>query len=324
MGFVALIFALLIEQGRPLPERNPVHRGFAWLADVVMNATMPASAARRGRLVRDRRRVGRGPLALEWLLAELIHPLALFCLHVAVLYLTIGFPAVQPRVHAKSSLRWRATTSTARGATLQAWLSREDPTSSRPAARDAPVERDLSAGDRHALVAAHRHVFGPLFWYIVLPGAVGPVLYRIAEMLARRWGRGGRGRTGSRNLRLASQSRAYPGHRLAAGAASRRRASRSSAISRTRYTLARRSRGRYQRRQRALLLAAGGGALGLRVAEPALEARWASEGSEQGFEGQGAEPGGDGLRSAVGLVWRSVVLWVALFAMLTLASWLGR
>ena len=40
----------------------------------------------------------------------------------------------------------------------------------------------------HALVAAHRHVFGPLFWYILLPGAVGPVLYRFAEMLARRWG----------------------------------------------------------------------------------------------------------------------------------------
>jgi adenosylcobinamide-phosphate synthase len=75
---------------------------------------------------------------------------------------------------------------------------------------------------------------------------------------------------------------------------------------------------------RALLLAAGGGALGLRIAEPELEARWASEGGEQGFEGQGAEPGSDGLRSAVGMVWRSVVLWIALFAMLTLASWLGR
>jgi hypothetical protein len=30
------------------------------------------------------------------------------------------------------------------------------------------------------------------------------------------------------------------------------------------------------------------------------------------------------LRSAVGLVWRSVVLWILLFAMLTIANWLGR
>ena len=73
---------------------------------------------------------------------------------------------------------------------------------------------------------------------------------------------------------------------------------------------------------RALLLASGGGALGVRIAEPALEARW-SEG-EQGFEWQGAEPDAGALRSAVGLVWRSVVLWISLFAMVTIAAWLGR
>jgi adenosylcobinamide-phosphate synthase len=73
---------------------------------------------------------------------------------------------------------------------------------------------------------------------------------------------------------------------------------------------------------RALLLASGGGALGLRIADPALEARWASH--EQGYEPAGTEPGTEGLRSAVGLVWRSVVLWIALFAMLSAANWLGR
>ena len=74
--------------------------------------------------------------------------------------------------------------------------------------------------------------------------------------------------------------------------------------------------------QRALLLATGGGALGLRVADASLEARWAA--AEPEFDWQGSEPGPEALRSAVGLVWRSVVLWIALLGMLTIASWLGN
>jgi membrane protein required for beta-lactamase induction len=38
----------------------------------------------------------------------------------------------------------------------------------------------------------------------------------------------------------------------------------------------------------------------------------------------GADPDAVSLRSAVGLVWRSVVLWILLFSMLTIANWLGR
>ena len=58
------------------------------------------------------------------------------------------------------------------------------------------------------------------------------------------------------------------------------------------------------------------------TADPALEARWAAH--EQGYEPAGIEPGPESLRSAVGLVWRSVVLWISLFAMLNAANWLGR
>ncbi|MEK9775124.1 MAG: cobalamin biosynthesis protein CobD, partial [Quisquiliibacterium sp.] len=75
--------------------------------------------------------------------------------------------------------------------------------------------------------------------------------------------------------------------------------------------------------QRALLLAAGGGALGIRLADPALQAQW-QQTAGQDLEAPDSEPGIDGLRSAVGLVWRSVVLWVSLYAMLTVAAWVGR
>ena len=60
----------------------------------------------------------------------------------------------------------------------------------------------------------------------------------------------------------------------------------------------------------------------MRIADPALESQWSA--GEQGFDWQGAEPAAESLRSAVGLVWRSVVLWIFLFAMLTIANWLGR
>jgi adenosylcobinamide-phosphate synthase len=44
----------------------------------------------------------------------------------------------------------------------------------------------------HALLAAHRHVFGVFFWFVVLSalglGPMGAVLYRMAEFASRYWG----------------------------------------------------------------------------------------------------------------------------------------
>jgi adenosylcobinamide-phosphate synthase len=39
-----------------------------------------------------------------------------------------------------------------------------------------------------ALSTAHRHVFGVIFWFIVLPGPTGAVLYRVALFLYQHWG----------------------------------------------------------------------------------------------------------------------------------------
>jgi adenosylcobinamide-phosphate synthase len=38
-----------------------------------------------------------------------------------------------------------------------------------------------------ALAASHRYVFGAMFWFVLLPGPSGAVLYRAAEFFARRW-----------------------------------------------------------------------------------------------------------------------------------------
>ncbi|RPH66638.1 MAG: CobD/CbiB family protein [Burkholderiales bacterium] len=323
MGFVALIFALLIEQGRPLPGDNPVHRAAVGLADVVRGASDAGERQHGvfGWIVV----VGAGVIgvaALSWL-AGLLHPLALFVVHVAVLYLTVGFRHFS---HAFTEIQVALASDDADGArrVLDRWLNDADPDdlADRPR-RETPVNEVCRQAIAHALVAAHRHVFGPLFWYILLPGVIGPVLYRIAEMLARRWGGAvaeGAARVeepyGHFALRAYRALDWLPARLSAAGFAIV--GNFEDAVYCWRGAVAARTTDD----QRALLLASGGGALGVRVAEPALEARWAA--GEQGFEWQGAEPDASALRSAVGLVWRSVVLWISLFAMLTIAAWLGR
>lgn len=323
MGFIALIFALLVEQGRPLPGNNIVHRWATTFADAVRGAS-DAGERQQGVLgwflVVAPALIG--VAALQWFAAWL-HPLALFVFHVLVLYLTMGFRQFS---HSFTAIQLALAADDTDGArrVLEDWLARTDPDedADRPP-REASNEEICRQAIAHALVAAHRYVFGPLFWYILLPGAIGPVLYRFAELLARRWGDAvaeGAARVeepyGYFALRAYAVLDWLPARLSAAGFAIV--GNFEDAVYCWRGAVAAGT----SAEQRALLLASGGGALGLRVAEPALEARWA--GGEQGFEWTGSEPDAAGLRSAVGLVWRSVILWISLFAMLTIATWLGR
>jgi adenosylcobinamide-phosphate synthase len=311
MGFIALIFALLIEQGRPLPAGNVVHASIARFADAVMRETN-AGERRHGAfgwfaVVA----VMLGLVGLAQWVADLLHPVALFCVHVTVLYLTIGFRQFS---HPFTEIQLALAAGDVDGArrTLSEWLRARGG----EIADDAPVSEICRVSIANALVASHRHVFGPLLWYVLIPGAYGPVLYRVAVMLARRWPRTGEryGDFAARAfgvldwlpLRLTASGFAIVGNFEDAIFAWRGAAAAGTG-----------------RDSRALLLATGGGALGLRLADPELEARW-GQGEPGGYEWQGVEAGTDGMRSAVGLVWRSVVLWVGLFAMLTVASWLGR
>lgn len=323
MGFIALIFTLLIEQGRPLGAGNPVHRAALGVADFVRSGT-DAGERRYGTLGWFVIVVGAllATVLLERLAAAL-HPIAIFVVHVAVLYLTIGFRQFS---HAFTEIQIALAADDPIGArkVLDRWLGRVDADEGlEGVVHDASatgVCREAIAG---ALVASHRYVFGPLFWYILLPGAIGPVLYRIADLLARRWSRpvvegASRieepyGQFAERAFRVIDW---LPARLSAAGFAIV--GNFEDAVYCWRGAIASGT----ATDSRTLLLASGGGALGLRIAEPVLEARWAE--GEQGFEWPGAEPDAGSLRSAVGLVWRSVVLWISLFAMLTIATWLGR
>jgi adenosylcobinamide-phosphate synthase len=289
---------------------------------------------------------------LHWLSGR-VHPVLQFSLHVLVLYWTVGFRQFSHAFTEIQKLLAEGKVEDARE-TLRKWLAGshdDDLADELIAGKSLRVEQrsDLPATEicrlaiADSLVAAHRHVFGPLLWYVLLPGLIGPVIYRLAELLARLWAE--RTRTQSTQLVFANDpvheddraygefaSQAYywidwPAVRLSSAAfavvgnfedaiycwrgAANVTAAESDEVSQSLFS-----------EQRTILLATGGGALGLRIADANIQAQWNNE--ESGFEWQGAEPDARGLHSAVGLVWRSVVLWISLFAMITIASWLGR
>lgn len=343
MGFLALIFALLIDQGRNLPVRQWVSKQLEIAADALRRLTdlggvydgwkawalmMLASAAIA--------------LALDWFAAK-THVLLQFALHVSVLYLFIGFRRFSSPFSAIQ--RAFAEGDPARAfVILQAWLGGRD-------LEDSPVIASGSGGEDfdsnavcrqaidHALIASHRHVFGPLLAYMLLPGILGPVIYRVAEVMLKRWHQPIAHEVSDGNTAIEDSDR----HRLAAQrgfawidwAPVRLNAAGLTVVGNFEDAVfcwrgAIASRASLAARQadsaaaidesRAILLATASGALGLRLADPALEGHWVSE----GFEWQGAVPDPSGLRSAVGLVWRNAILWVSFFAILTIAGWLGR
>jgi adenosylcobinamide-phosphate synthase len=357
MGFVALILALALEQFRPLPRDNVVHAAAAAVADAIAGTT-DAGRRRHGALGwAVAVGLALGSVLLGTVLLEPVGVLAVLAMHVAVLYFTVGFRQFS---HAFTEIQLALAASDTEGArqALQAWVRQRDPAFE---VGDLPVEELCRMAIAQALIAAHRHVFGPLFWYILLPGAIGPVLYRTAQFLAERWSSAGLGRRdaaiealsaprggaddapGSSAVAVRAPGESYGGfaanaYRWLDWLPVRLAAAGFAVVGNFEdavYCWRAASAVRGGDEQRRVLLMAGGGALGLRIADARVEAEIRGDGAldaDPSVSGAaslapdwpGNPPDAAGLRSAVGLVWRSVVLWIGLFAMLTIANWLGR
>src|SRR5258706_12342829 len=179
MSFLSILFTLLIEQARPLSPRNAVHR---WYVRYVNSLGNHFNAGEQDQ----------GMVA--WLLAVLPWVLVCAAIHyflsdisiaaawvwnVAVLYLTMGFRQFS---HAFTEIvealrvgdldRARVLLTEFRGESAAEYNSTE-------IAKVAIEE---------GLIDSHRHVFGVIFWFLILPGPSGAVLYRLAGILERKWG----------------------------------------------------------------------------------------------------------------------------------------
>jgi len=167
------------------------------------------------------------------------------------------------------------------------------------------------------IVAAHRHVLAPIFWFVVL-GPAGALLYRLALGVDVRWRRSGAPLESHPQFGLFAQ-RAFA---LLDWLPVRLTAFSFAIVGDFEDAV---QCWRTQSRQwidaaSGILLASGAGALGVRLGMPlpdefGLEAR-----PELGL---GDPAGVEHLQSASGLVWRATVLCLLLLALLTLAYWAG-
>ena len=177
MSFFSILFALLIEQARPLKDENFLHtqvrNALSWT--VRQLDTGRASHARLTWVV-----VILVPAVLtalvHWALLIWLGWIAAVIWNVAILYLTLGFRQFS---HHFTDIRDALDTGdedAARGLLAQ-WMQID--------ASDLPRSEIVRQVIAHSVLNAHRCVFGVFAWYSLLSGLglgpAGAVMYRMAE-----------------------------------------------------------------------------------------------------------------------------------------------
>ena len=305
MKFLALLVALLLEQVRPVRNRNRLYQWFGLYAAGLQEKF-------------DDGRYQHGVIA--WLLAAgplvLVAAVVYHALHliaaplawawsVVVLYVTMGFRQFS---HFFTDI-------------LKA-LNNDDPATARRLlgewSRESAAEFSSTEIARVAieqgLLSSHRFVFGAIAWFVLL-GPAGAVLYRVSEMLATQWSPrpaadGEFGRFAARfyfwidwlPARATALTFAVVGNFEDAIYCWRSQAA------------------GWNVRTQGVILAAGAGALGIRLGDALHQ-----YGSVQ-FRpelGMGGEADVDAMESTVRLIWRSLVLWMFLLLIVSLAHALG-
>ncbi len=183
MSFFAVLLALLIEQLKPLPRDNWVHETLAsWVRWTGRN--FDAGERHHTRVVWAVSVLVPAVLAGAMYVGLRHYSLFLaLAFDVLMLYLTLGFRQFS---HYYTDIREALD----RGDEAQArqllgeWRHLD--------ASELPRTEVLRHIIEHSLLAAHRHVFGVFFWFVVLSavglGPMGAVLYRMAEFSSRYWG----------------------------------------------------------------------------------------------------------------------------------------
>jgi cobalamin biosynthesis protein CobD/CbiB len=303
MSVLAIIAALVVEQWRPLGERHGVQTALAawagWLERSFNGGERQHGVT--AWLVGILPPVGLAIL-LYALLAAAGWPLALL-FDIAVLYLTLGFRQfshyftdIQVAIKSGDIDRARSL--------LEEWRGASGVVRTR--------EEVVRLSIEEALVAAHRHVFGVLLWYLILPGPSGAILYRLAAYLAARWRpRGAFGTFAGQAFHVLE----WPAVRLTAAVFAL-----VGDFENTVYCWRTQAR-TWPDPDAGVLLAAGAGAMGVRLGMPVQEVDGLQPRPELGV---GEEADGPFLDTTVGMLWRALVLWVAVLAGAALVAYGSR
>lgn len=165
------------------------------------------------------------------------------------------------------------------------------------------------------LLCAHRQFFGVFFWFVLL-GPAGAVLYRLAQILSQKWGALDHHEYGRFGifpdaaflvldwlpLRLTAASFAVVGDFEDAIRCWQEQAP------------------HWAHKAQGVILASGAGALGVRLGQP-LEVD--GQLKYRPDLGLGEEADADYLDSAVSMIWRAIALWLGVLLLLTIAKWAG-
>lgn len=328
MSFFAVLFALVIEQLKPLPRDNWVHHALvSWVSWTGRN--FDAGREHHAWVVWGVSVLAPG-LVISSLYLALNYYSAVLALvfDIAVLYLTLGFRQFSHYFTDIRDALERGDEYEARRLLAQ-WRHLD--------ASELPRTELMRHVIEHALLAAHRHVFGVFFWFVLLStvglGPLGAVLYRMAEFASRYWTYPSKALGAPANERLMRVSQRMfalmdhvPARLTAFGFAVV--GNFEEAINNWR-----RDSVLWRHLNEGVILAAAAGAVGVQLGGDA--APGVTPERSRTFEaGPITTPGADGstggvppqlghLRSVVGLVWRSVVLWMLLVALLTLANLIG-
>ncbi len=314
MSLLSLIFALLIEQLRPLSSRKYL---LAWVNRYVdfFQRNFNAGESRHGQIawILAMSLPLLAALSLYWLLAT-IHPIFAWAFCVLVLYLTMGFRQfshyftdIHKALRNNDLPLARSLLSTWRGEPCD----------------ELGSEEVIRVTIEEALLASHRNVFAVMVWFVIFMllglGPSGAILYRLARFLNKRWGQkdsielGNFGKFAAQlyhwiewlPMRLTAATFAIVGNFEDAIYCWRTQAN------------------NWPDREGGIVLASGAGALGVRLGMPVAQFDITVERPELGI---GDEADVDFMQSAVGLVWRALVFWLIMLLLLMLASmtsWVG-
>lgn len=240
------------------------------------------------------------------------HPVLLLLFSVAMLYFLMGFRQFS-HFFTDINLALRAGEVERARTLFHAWTGREG---SRLSTSEI-VRLTIEDG----ILASHRHVFAPLFWFMLM-GPAGALLYRLSVTMNRR------------EAALSLPEAVYAAPSDAFGEFSRQAfefldwlPARLTAMT---FAIVgdfedaiycwRTQAQQWRDTASGILLASGAGALGVKLGQPLPEVLGVEERPELGM---GDEADIDHLQSAIGLVWRALILCLLLLVLLTLASWVG-
>lgn len=325
MSFIALLIALLLEQIKPLASGHSLEQGFTLWAEWLKN-NLDTGDIRHGWTAWGLA-VGLPCLVVvgvHWWLVWSVGWMFAMLWSLGVVYVTLGFRRFSHHFTGIRDALASGDDSLAREL-LRDWQGASDVTMSRTEVIRHVIE--------FSAIAAHRHVFGVVVWFSVLAavglGPVGALLFRLSAILSKSWSAQEASSIDTDIIHTsdALQQVAQRAWYLVDWLPARLTALSFAVVGNFEDAVDtwRQQAAHFPQPNDGVVLAATAGAINVRLGGAGFPSEMTVADAQDNMvePTTGREAEFAHLRSMVGLVWRAVVMWMVLLALLTLARLLG-